>query len=213
MSWARSSTTRCNGNACAASPSSRSRTPAATRISIRPRTASCSPISAARSSRPRRPSATGDIIPLPCNPESIAIGYALRSGNKIAPITSFFPKDMLVEALPNAITFEKYPGSAQADPEFLLAVDGGMQQPGKARRAAVLPAADPGARRHGLREHLPHRHRRIHGPAQFLHRPGQALLHPFRDAQRPDHSVRDLQHVLPRRGGAEADGGEQGAWR
>jgi hypothetical protein len=51
----------------------------------------------------------GDIIPLPCNPESIAIGYALRKGKQIAPITSFFPKDMLVEALPNAITFEKYP--------------------------------------------------------------------------------------------------------
>lgn len=51
----------------------------------------------------------GDIIPLPCNPESISIGYALRSGDKIAPITSFFPKEMLVEALPNAITFEKYP--------------------------------------------------------------------------------------------------------
>ena len=51
----------------------------------------------------------GDIIPLPCNPESIAIGYALRKGDRIAPITSFFPRDMLVEALPNAITFEKYP--------------------------------------------------------------------------------------------------------
>ena len=51
----------------------------------------------------------GDIIPLPCNPESIAIGYALRNGTKIAPITSFFPKEMLVEALPNAITFEKFP--------------------------------------------------------------------------------------------------------
>jgi uncharacterized radical SAM superfamily Fe-S cluster-containing enzyme len=51
----------------------------------------------------------GDIIPLPCNPESIAIGYALRKGERLAPITSFFPRDMLVEALPNAITFEKYP--------------------------------------------------------------------------------------------------------
>jgi len=51
----------------------------------------------------------GDIIPLPCNPESIAIGYALRNGEKIAPITSFFPREMLVEALPNAITFEKFP--------------------------------------------------------------------------------------------------------
>jgi hypothetical protein len=53
--------------------------------------------------------AEGDIIPLPCNPESIAIGYALRKGRRIAPLTSFFPRDMLVDALPNAITFEKYP--------------------------------------------------------------------------------------------------------
>jgi uncharacterized radical SAM superfamily Fe-S cluster-containing enzyme len=51
----------------------------------------------------------GDIIPLPCNPESIAIGYALRNGRAITPITSFFPKDKLVDAMPNAITFEKYP--------------------------------------------------------------------------------------------------------
>ncbi len=51
----------------------------------------------------------GDIIPLPCNPESIAIGYALRNGRNLTPITSFFPRDKLVEAVPNAITFEKYP--------------------------------------------------------------------------------------------------------
>jgi tetraether lipid synthase len=51
----------------------------------------------------------GDIIPLPCNPESIAVGYALRNGRNITPITSFFPKDKLVDAVPNAITFEKYP--------------------------------------------------------------------------------------------------------
>ncbi len=50
-----------------------------------------------------------DIIPLPCNPESIAIGYALRSGNRIAPITSFIPQDVIVAEAPNAITFEKYP--------------------------------------------------------------------------------------------------------
>jgi 7,8-dihydro-6-hydroxymethylpterin dimethyltransferase len=55
------------------------------------------------------PFGAGDIIPLPCNPESIAIGYALRNGKNVAPITGFFPKDMLVDALPNAITFEKYP--------------------------------------------------------------------------------------------------------
>jgi hypothetical protein len=55
------------------------------------------------------PFTEGDVIPLPCNPESIAIGYALRKGTKIAPVTSFFPRELLVESLPNAITFEKYP--------------------------------------------------------------------------------------------------------
>jgi 7,8-dihydro-6-hydroxymethylpterin dimethyltransferase len=51
----------------------------------------------------------GDIIPLPCNPESIAIGYALRNGQKITPVTSFLPREELIAAIPNAITFEKYP--------------------------------------------------------------------------------------------------------
>ena len=50
-----------------------------------------------------------DIIPLPCNPESIAIGYALRRGSRIAPVTSFFPRELLVESLPNTITFEGHP--------------------------------------------------------------------------------------------------------
>ena len=50
-----------------------------------------------------------DIIPLPCNPESISIGYALRSGQKLTPVTSFFPKEDLIAAVPNAVTFEKYP--------------------------------------------------------------------------------------------------------
>ncbi|MFO1183424.1 MAG: radical SAM protein [Bauldia sp.] len=59
-----------------------------------------------------------DIIPLPCNPESIAIGYALRNGRAITPITSFFPKDDLIEALPNAVSFEKYPALRQKVFEF-----------------------------------------------------------------------------------------------
>jgi len=50
-----------------------------------------------------------DMIPLPCNPESISIGYALRNGRNITPVTSFFPKEDLVAAVPNAVTFEKHP--------------------------------------------------------------------------------------------------------
>ena len=50
-----------------------------------------------------------DMIPLPCNPESISIGYALRNGKKLTPVTSFFPKEELIAAVPNAVTFEKFP--------------------------------------------------------------------------------------------------------
>lgn len=54
-----------------------------------------------------------DIIPLPCNPESIAIGYSLRSGEKIVPITSMIPKEVITSDIPNAVTFEKYPDLKQ----------------------------------------------------------------------------------------------------
>ncbi|WP_371223456.1 radical SAM protein [Roseovarius sp. 2305UL8-3] len=50
-----------------------------------------------------------DMIPLPCNPESICVGYALRRGTQIAPITGLLPREVLIEALPNTVTFEKYP--------------------------------------------------------------------------------------------------------
>ena len=48
-----------------------------------------------------------DIIPLPCNPESISIAYALREGNKLSPVTALFPKEDLIAEVPNAVSFEK----------------------------------------------------------------------------------------------------------
>lgn len=48
-----------------------------------------------------------DIIPLPCNPESISIAYAIRDGRNITPITSLIPKEQLVAEVPNAVSFEK----------------------------------------------------------------------------------------------------------
>ena len=50
-----------------------------------------------------------DMIPLPCNPDAITIGYGLRSGRKVVPVISTIPRDVILEAVPNAITFEKYP--------------------------------------------------------------------------------------------------------
>jgi hypothetical protein len=50
-----------------------------------------------------------DIIPLPCNPDEIAIGYGLRDGANVTPITRFIPKEEILAASPNTISFEKYP--------------------------------------------------------------------------------------------------------
>ncbi len=50
-----------------------------------------------------------DMIPLPCNPDQICIGYGLRNGETVAPITALLPRDILVDAAPNSVTFEGYP--------------------------------------------------------------------------------------------------------
>ncbi len=50
-----------------------------------------------------------DLIPLPCNPDQICIGYGLRQGERVAPITALLPRDILVDAAPNTVTFEGYP--------------------------------------------------------------------------------------------------------
>ena len=53
--------------------------------------------------------ALADLIPLPCNPDQICIGYGLRNGASVAPITALLPRDILVDAAPNTVTFEGYP--------------------------------------------------------------------------------------------------------
>lgn len=55
------------------------------------------------------PFGEADMIPLPCNPESICVGYGLRQGSRVAAITGLLPRDLLVEAAPNSVTFERYP--------------------------------------------------------------------------------------------------------
>lgn len=50
-----------------------------------------------------------DMIPLPCNPDAITIGYGLRNGRQVVPVTSMIPHDVLLDAMPNTVAFEKYP--------------------------------------------------------------------------------------------------------
>ena len=49
-----------------------------------------------------------DLIPLPCNPDQICIGYGLRQGRTVTPITSLLPRDLILEG-PNTISYEAYP--------------------------------------------------------------------------------------------------------
>ena len=49
-----------------------------------------------------------DMIPLPCNPDQICIGYGLRDGQAVTPITSLLPRDMILSG-PNTISYEAYP--------------------------------------------------------------------------------------------------------
>jgi uncharacterized radical SAM superfamily Fe-S cluster-containing enzyme len=50
-----------------------------------------------------------DMVPLPCNPEAIAIGYGLRNGRAALPVTSLVPREEFVAVTPNTISFEKQP--------------------------------------------------------------------------------------------------------
>jgi len=50
-----------------------------------------------------------DLIPLPCNPDQICIGYGLRNGTHVAPVTSLLPRELFVAAVPNTVSFEAYP--------------------------------------------------------------------------------------------------------
>jgi 7,8-dihydro-6-hydroxymethylpterin dimethyltransferase len=50
-----------------------------------------------------------DMIPLPCNPESISIGYGLRNGCNVRPLTSLISQEQLLAVMPNTISPEKYP--------------------------------------------------------------------------------------------------------
>ncbi|WP_018075848.1 radical SAM protein [Novosphingobium nitrogenifigens] len=52
--------------------------------------------------------AVDDMIPLPCNPDQISIGYGLRHGREVTPITRMIPRDVILEG-PNTVIYEGFP--------------------------------------------------------------------------------------------------------
>ena len=68
-----------------------------------------------------------DLIPLPCNPEAISIGYGMRAGGRVEPLTHLFPQEVLVAAAPNSVTFEGRPEMRQLLVELLSLSCAGQQ--------------------------------------------------------------------------------------
>ncbi len=48
-----------------------------------------------------------DIVPVPCHPDAIAMGYALQMEGQTVPLTGLIPREVLLEGPRNTIAFEK----------------------------------------------------------------------------------------------------------
>jgi uncharacterized radical SAM superfamily Fe-S cluster-containing enzyme len=48
-----------------------------------------------------------DMIPVPCNPDCLAMGYALKQEGKVTPLTGLVPPEVLLEGTRNTIVLEK----------------------------------------------------------------------------------------------------------
>ena len=53
------------------------------------------------------PFTDADMLPLPCHPENISIGYALRRESELIPVSGLIPREILLAGSGNSITFEK----------------------------------------------------------------------------------------------------------
>jgi hypothetical protein len=50
-----------------------------------------------------------DLIPVPCHPDCLAMGYALKLGGKAVPLTGLIPPDVLLNAEGSNLVFERDP--------------------------------------------------------------------------------------------------------
>ena len=50
-----------------------------------------------------------DIVPVPCNPDTLAMAYALKRNNKFLPLTRWFEPNDLIAGANNTIAFERDP--------------------------------------------------------------------------------------------------------
>lgn len=51
----------------------------------------------------------GDLIPVPCHPDCLAMGYALKLDGKVTPLTGLIPPELLLKSEGSTIVYERDP--------------------------------------------------------------------------------------------------------
>lgn len=72
-----------------------------------------------------------DLIPVPCHPDSLCMGYAWKAGEKAVPLTSMIGRDALMNGSRNTIVFESEPGVRGAFLNLFSTAIGSESQPQK----------------------------------------------------------------------------------
>jgi uncharacterized radical SAM superfamily Fe-S cluster-containing enzyme len=84
-----------------------------------------------------------DIIPVPCNPDALAMGYALKSATGIVPLTRFIGPEVLLAGPRNTIVFESDPHlKQQVFGLFSTGLGPDQQAQGLASLMCCLPVVD-----------------------------------------------------------------------
>jgi 7,8-dihydro-6-hydroxymethylpterin dimethyltransferase len=84
----------------------------------------------------------GDIVPVPCNPDALAMAYAIKTDAGFAPLTSLIGPDVLLSGERNTIVFES-DAALKASVFKLFSTDAGPE--GQATRLASLLCCLPQA--------------------------------------------------------------------
>jgi uncharacterized radical SAM superfamily Fe-S cluster-containing enzyme len=90
--------------------------------------------------------APADIIPVPCNPDALAMAYAIRDGDTLRPLTHLIPPEVLLAGERNTIVFERDP-ALKAQVFRLFATNHGPEGQARALRELLccLPTIEGGS--------------------------------------------------------------------
>lgn len=91
--------------------------------------------------------ALDDLVPVPCHPDCLVMGYALKTPTGVHPLTRYVDPTALVDGSENTVLFEQLPGVREATRGLFSAGEGPSDQ---ATRLGQLLCCLPGVEARGL---------------------------------------------------------------